>query len=141
MLLYKVFFCFSDWFIEISKKLIKNRNLPHNQVFPLFFVQSLLKLMIACLNPCFSITERLDFTRNKLQVSLNRTRGCVRRTSCPQLQQMLELTPGRLFTILSWVGTFFLRGLLIRCSNVCHKITLYLFPVNTYRDTNINPDG
>ena len=54
--------------------------------------------MIACLNPCFSITERLDFTRNKLQVSLNRTCGCVRRTSCPQLQlqQMLELTPGAL---------------------------------------------
>ena len=96
MLLYKVFFCFSDWFIEISKKLIKNTNLSHKQVFPLFFVQSLLKLMIACLNPCFSITERLAFTRNKLQVSLNRTRGCVRRTSCPQLQQMLELTPGAL---------------------------------------------
>ena len=54
--------------------------------------------MIACLNPCFSITERLDFTRNKLQVSLNRTHGCVRRTSCPhvQLQQMLELMPGAL---------------------------------------------
>ena len=103
--------------------------------------------MIACLNPCFSITERLDFTRNKLQVSLNRTHGCVRRTSCPQLQQMLKLTPRRLFTILSWVystswvGTFVWRGLLIRCSSVCHKITLYLFPVNTYRDSNINPDG
>ena len=52
--------------------------------------------MIACLNPCFSIKERLDFTRNKLQVSLNRTHGCVRRTSCPQLRQMLELTPGAL---------------------------------------------
>ena len=74
--------------------------------------------MIACLNPCFSITERLDFTRNKLQVSLSRTCGCVRRTSCPQLQQMLELTPGRLFTILSWVystgwvGTFLSKGAL-----------------------------
>ena len=66
--------------------------------------------MIAC--PYFSITERLDFTRNKLQVSLNGTRGCVRRSSCPQLQQMLELTPGRLFTILSWVGTFFFKGAL-----------------------------
>ena len=52
--------------------------------------------MIACRNPCFSITERLDFTRNKLQVSLNRNCGCVRRTSCPQLQQMLELMPGAL---------------------------------------------
>ena len=49
--------------------------------------------MIACLNPFFSITERLDFTRNKLQVSLDRTRGCVRRTSCPELWEMLELTP------------------------------------------------
>ena len=97
--------------------------------------------MIACLNPCFSITERLDFTRNKLQVSLNRTRGCVRRTSCPQLQQMLELTPGALIYHFELGGDVFLRGLLIRCSNVCHKITLYLFPVNTYRNSNINPDG
>ena len=103
--------------------------------------------MIACLNPCFSIRESLDFTRNKLQVSLNRTRGCVKGTSCPQLQEMLELTPRaviyhfELVYSTGWVGTFFLRGLLIRCSNVCRKITSYLFPVNTYRDSNINPDG
>ena len=113
-----MFFCFSDWFIEISKKLIKNTNLPYKPGFSFVLVQSLLKLMIACLNPCFSITERLDFTRNKLQVSLNRTHGCVRRTSCPQLQQMLKLTPRRLFTILGWVystgwvETIFLRGAL-----------------------------
>ena len=76
--------------------------------------------MIACLNPCFSITERLDFTRNKLQVSLNRTHGCVRRTSCPhvQLQQMLELMPGALIYHFE-LGLFDGLG-----GNVCLKGTL-----------------
>ena len=76
--------------------------------------------MIACLNPCFSITERLDFTRNKLQVSLNRTCGCVRRTSCPQLQQMLELImmPGALIYHFE-LGLFDGLG-----GNVCLKGTL-----------------